>query len=200
MVATELVKIPKILFLDEPTSGLDTFNASLLVQCLKDLGDHYNTNIVMSIHQPRSNIFHSFDRLVVVNKGETTYVGPTSKVIPYLSSIGKQPPIDYNTADYLIDVLFMKEAGENGLSSSNGTDMSVSGGSSGNGKHVLVEKEEEGVVAIELPAITTTTSTSTPMGDVVLSSELDSDNMYARVFAKSEEKQALLDEVDAILK
>jgi len=112
MVAMELVKIPKVLFLDEPTSGLDSFNASLLVDCLRDLAAHHKTNIVLTIHQPRSNIFHNFDRLLVLNKGEITYFGLTKNIEGYLESIGKPVPHDYNTADFLIDILFARQVPE----------------------------------------------------------------------------------------
>lgn len=109
MVAMELVKVPSVLLLDEPTSGLDAFNANLLVTCLKDLAARKATNVIMTIHQPRSNIFTSFDRLLVINQGEVTYHGSIEDVAGFFHSIGRPIPAVYNPADYLIDVLFEKE-------------------------------------------------------------------------------------------
>ncbi len=108
VVAMEMVKVPAILFLDEPTSGLDSFNAALLVDCLKDLATRNATNVVMTIHQPRSNVFTGFDRNLVLNQGEVTYFGTTKQVSSYFASIGHAIPADYNPADFLIDVLFLK--------------------------------------------------------------------------------------------
>ena len=68
VVACELVKVPSILFLDEPTSGLDSFNAALLVDCMRDLATRNKTNVVMTIHQPRSNVYTSFDKNLVLNQ------------------------------------------------------------------------------------------------------------------------------------
>lgn len=83
-------------------TGLDSFNAALLVDCLKELATHNGTNIVMTIHQPRSNVFTGFDRNLVLNQGEVTYFGHTKKVASYFASIGHAIPADYNPADFLI--------------------------------------------------------------------------------------------------
>jgi hypothetical protein len=106
MVAMELVKVPSVLFLDEATSGLDAFNASVLVECMRDLALRRRTAIIMTIHQPRSNIFYSFDRLTLLNKGSTVYHGLTRPVATFFESIGRPIPHDYNPADFLIDALF----------------------------------------------------------------------------------------------
>lgn len=111
VVAMELVKVPAVLFLDEPTSGLDSYNAALLVDCLRDLAFRHRTNVVMTIHQPRSNVFTGFDRNLVLNQGEVTYFGTTKDVAAYFASIGHAIPRDYNPADFLIDVLFLECAG-----------------------------------------------------------------------------------------
>jgi hypothetical protein len=42
----------------QPTSGLDTFNADLLVHILMQLAQNHGTAVVMTIHQPRENIFY----------------------------------------------------------------------------------------------------------------------------------------------
>jgi energy-coupling factor transporter ATP-binding protein EcfA2 len=109
MVAMELVKVPSVLFLDEPTSGLDAFNASVLVQCLRDLAQRRHVTVVMSIHQPRSNIFYSFNRLVLLSKGSTAYYGTVQDMPAFFDSIGRPIPPACNPADFLIDVLFSDE-------------------------------------------------------------------------------------------
>ena len=105
-VGMELVNNPTILFLDEPTSGLDSYNASVLVNCLHQLAWKTGTAVITSIHQPRTNIFNKFDRLLVLHHGESVYCGPVTSLSPYLANIGSPVPSDYNPADYIIDTLF----------------------------------------------------------------------------------------------
>lgn len=105
-IACELVTSPSILFLDEPTSGLDSNNASNVVECLARLAKVYNRTLVISIHQPRSNVFKLFDKLVLLSGGEMIYSGTTDKVTDFLCACGYNHPSDYNIADYLIDITF----------------------------------------------------------------------------------------------
>jgi ABC-type multidrug transport system ATPase subunit len=103
-IACELVTSPSILFLDEPTSGLDAYNAFNVVECLCNLAKNYNRTVVLTIHQPRSNIVALFDQLVLLAKGHTVYSGPFSSCQSYFDSIGFSCPPGFNIADYLIDL------------------------------------------------------------------------------------------------
>jgi ABC-type multidrug transport system ATPase subunit len=73
-IAQELVTSPSILFLDEPTSGLDSYNAGVVVESLVNLARKYNRTIVCTIHQPRSDIFLMFDRLLLLSCGRMASV------------------------------------------------------------------------------------------------------------------------------
>ncbi|CCF58742.1 hypothetical protein KAFR_0F01460 [Kazachstania africana CBS 2517] len=105
-IACELVTSPLILFLDEPTSGLDANNANNVVECLVRLAKAYNRTLVLSIHQPRSNIFNLFDKLILLSEGEMVYSGDVIRVNEFLLNIGYKCPSNYNIADYLIDITF----------------------------------------------------------------------------------------------
>lgn len=105
-IACELVTSPLILFLDEPTSGLDANNANNVVECLVRLAKTHNRTLVLSIHQPRSNIFQLFDKLVLLSNGEMVYSGDAIRVGEFLRNNGYRCPSDYNIADYLIDITF----------------------------------------------------------------------------------------------
>ncbi|CAG2101407.1 unnamed protein product [Medioppia subpectinata] len=63
-VASELLSDPSILFLDEPTSGLDSFMARNLVEIL--LGMKVGRIIILTIHQPSSDVFSLFDQLLLM--------------------------------------------------------------------------------------------------------------------------------------
>ncbi|ORY87802.1 putative ABC transporter [Protomyces lactucae-debilis] len=103
-IACELVTSPSILFLDEPTSGLDSFNAFNVAECLTNLARGYNRTIIMTIHQPRSNIVALFDQLILLARGRVVYSGELSACQTHFESIGLACPTGYNIADYLIDL------------------------------------------------------------------------------------------------
>lgn len=113
-IACELVTSPIILFLDEPTSGLDASNANNVIDCLVRLTQLYNRTIVLTIHQPRSNIFNKFNKLVLLSQGEMVYSGDTIRINEFLYNCGYKIPSNYNIADYLIDITFDKSPREGG--------------------------------------------------------------------------------------
>lgn len=92
----------------QPTSGLDSYNAFTLMETLKRLAKERNRTIIVSIHQPRSNIYEMFDSLVLLAHGELVYCGPCGEtLLQYFTNLGYQCPINYNPADYLIDLVTM---------------------------------------------------------------------------------------------
>ena len=65
-IAFELISDPDVLILDEPTSGLDSLTSFIIVQYLQYLAKEKNKTIIMTIHQPNSDIFNLFDRLFLI--------------------------------------------------------------------------------------------------------------------------------------
>ena len=72
-VGVELVTKPALVFLDEPTSGLDSFSAVQLCEVLKKVA-LAGSSVLFTIHQPSSEIFNSFDSLILLNKGRVKAV------------------------------------------------------------------------------------------------------------------------------
>jgi ABC-type multidrug transport system ATPase subunit len=103
-IGTELLTNPSLILLDEPTSGLDSTAAAALMKTMRGLAEDRMT-VIMSIHQPSSRVFYSFDQLMLLADGRTVYYGPPSKCLPYLSTLGFVPPADYNPADFVMDLL-----------------------------------------------------------------------------------------------
>ncbi|KAF9566441.1 hypothetical protein EC968_003752 [Mortierella alpina] len=103
-IALELITRPPILILDEPTSGLDSYSAHMVVEQLCKLAASKTTTVIMTIHQPRSDIFFMFDQTLVISKGEALYFGPTEGAAEYLHQRGLHCPSNYNIADYLLDI------------------------------------------------------------------------------------------------
>eukprot|EP00762_Andalucia_godoyi_P005691 ANDGO_06467.mRNA.1 Protein white len=103
-IAMELLANPALLLLDEPTSGLDSFTAVKLIQLLKKMAVLDNRTIICTIHQPSSDIFALFDKLLLLDEGGVVYFGKAQEVIPYFDSIGYPTPAYSNPADHFISV------------------------------------------------------------------------------------------------
>lgn len=73
-IGKELVTSPSLLFLDEPTSGLDAYNAGVVMECLHRLAHEGKRTIVVTIHQPRSNIYQMFDSLMLLSTGQMVFL------------------------------------------------------------------------------------------------------------------------------
>lgn len=85
-IGYELVTNPSILLLDEPTSGLDSHTALQIAKLLKSEARRGMT-ILATIHLPSSEIFHTFDRVIILSDGYTLYNGPTEAVPGFLASL-----------------------------------------------------------------------------------------------------------------
>lgn len=72
----------QLVFADEPTSGLDSFMALNVVEVLKQMASKGKT-IVCTIHQPASEIYALFDRLLLLSEGRTAYLGDAKKAVDF---------------------------------------------------------------------------------------------------------------------
>eukprot|EP00026_Physarum_polycephalum_P005101 Phypoly_transcript_05129.p1 GENE.Phypoly_transcript_05129~~Phypoly_transcript_05129.p1 ORF type:complete len:566 (+),score=66.71 Phypoly_transcript_05129:42-1700(+) len=109
-IGVELLSDPKILFLDEPTSGLDAFTAKALMDTLRSLADA-GCAVVISIHQPRADIFAMFDNLLLMSVEEVVYFGPGSQAsTDYFTEHNVKFPKFANPADHLMDIVTIENA------------------------------------------------------------------------------------------
>ena len=82
-IALELIREPAVLFLDEPTSGLSSRDSENILYLLKELSLKGKLVYVV-IHQPSSEIFKMFDKLIVLDTGGwLIYSGPPVESIVY---------------------------------------------------------------------------------------------------------------------
>ncbi len=87
-IALELIREPAILFLDEPTSGLSSRDSENILDLLKELTLKGKLVFVV-IHQPSSDIFKMFDKLLILDTGGyLIYNGdPIESIIYYKSRV-----------------------------------------------------------------------------------------------------------------
>ncbi|KAJ3023290.1 UNVERIFIED_CONTAM: hypothetical protein HDU68_008692 [Siphonaria sp. JEL0065] len=104
-IGMELAAAPLSVFLDEPTSGLDSTAAMDSVNILSSIS-RLGLTIVAVVHQPRVEIFESFDDvLLIAPGGRTAYFGPVSGAKSYFESLGFYFKPETNVADTLMDIL-----------------------------------------------------------------------------------------------
>ena len=66
--ALELIREPRVLFADEPTSGLSSRDSEHIMDLLKEQATRGRL-VFTVIHQPSSDIFKRFDRLLILDQG-----------------------------------------------------------------------------------------------------------------------------------
>ena len=82
-ISLELIREPAIMFLDEPTSGLSSLDSENILDLLNDL-KLKGKLIFVVIHQPSSDIFKMFDRLIFLDSGGyMVYYGIPVRAIDY---------------------------------------------------------------------------------------------------------------------
>lgn len=103
-IGMELAAAPMALFLDEPTSGLDATAASHIMKILSALS-RLGITVVTIIHQPREEIFHAIDDLILLANGRMIYQGKERDVQGYFERTGFNIPERSNPADVLMDII-----------------------------------------------------------------------------------------------
>lgn len=103
-IGLELISQPKLILLDEPTSGLDSFQALSVINTLEEL-TRDGITIIMSIHQPSSNIMNLIHSIILISEGHTVYCGPTDRAQTYFSDIGFEMKDNFNPADFYLDLI-----------------------------------------------------------------------------------------------
>ena len=104
-IGVELITDPSLIFLDEPTTGLDSFTATSVMETLGDLARKDNRTVISTIHQPNSDIFELFDRLVLLARGKIIYFNKASESDEYFEKIGFKCPELSNPCDYFMSMM-----------------------------------------------------------------------------------------------
>jgi len=118
-IGVELAANPNILFLDEPTSGLDSRAALIVMRVVRKIASSGRA-VICTIHQPSSELFMCFDRLLLLKSGgRTAFFGQLgdegTELIKYFTTapinkisdkyVQPQKPRGRNPADWMLDVI-----------------------------------------------------------------------------------------------
>lgn len=103
-IAIQLLQNPKVILLDEPTSGLDTFTARYLMSSLADLAHNQGKIVLLTIHQPRSDIFRMFNQVGIMAYGKLVYFGGSEQMLEYFDKLGYPCPTYSNPTDHYVDL------------------------------------------------------------------------------------------------
>ncbi|SNX87602.1 related to ADP1 - ABC transporter [Melanopsichium pennsylvanicum] len=102
-----LVSRPRLLIADEPLSGLDAFSAARVISAFRQLATGPRvggTTVIVTIHQPSSEIFYSFDQVMLMSQGAVIYHGSPSDSLAWCERQGEQCPVGHNVADHLLKI------------------------------------------------------------------------------------------------
>lgn len=89
-IALELIRQPPVLFVDEPTSGLSSRDSENVIDLLKEL-TLMGKLIFVVIHQPSSDIYKMFDKVIIMDEGGyPIFNGHPIEAISYFKTISQQ--------------------------------------------------------------------------------------------------------------
>jgi ABC transport system ATP-binding/permease protein len=121
-IALELIREPSILFIDEPTSGLSSVDSEVVMNLLKEQ-TFKGKLIIVNIHQPSSDLYKMFDKVIILDKGGyQIYYGNPGEAIIYFKSMSHHvnPDEDQCTKcgnvnpDQVLHIIEAKVLNENG--------------------------------------------------------------------------------------
>lgn len=73
------------------------------MKVLKKYAIKEQKTVVMSVHQPSSQMFHMFDKLLLLYNGETAYFGEVRHIYRHFENIGVAIKQHYNPADFVLE-------------------------------------------------------------------------------------------------
>ncbi|XP_014897689.1 ATP-binding cassette sub-family G member 5 isoform X1 [Poecilia latipinna] len=101
-IASQLLQDPRVILLDEPTTGLDSMTANQIVVLLAELARR-NRIVIVTIHQPRSELFRVFSRIAIMSRGELVFCGQPEEMVDFFSQCGYECPEYCNPFDIYVD-------------------------------------------------------------------------------------------------
>ncbi|XP_037017972.2 ATP-binding cassette sub-family G member 5 [Artibeus jamaicensis] len=102
-IAAQLLQDPTVMLFDEPTTGLDCMTANQIVVLLAGLARR-DRIVILTIHQPRSELFQLFDKIAILSFGELVFCGTPVEMLEFFSGCGYPCPEHSNPFDFYMDL------------------------------------------------------------------------------------------------
>ncbi|XP_045301839.1 ATP-binding cassette sub-family G member 5 isoform X2 [Leopardus geoffroyi] len=102
-IAAQLLQDPKVMLFDEPTTGLDCMTANQIVVLLAELARR-NRIVIITIHQPRSELFQLFDKIAILSYGELVFCGTPVEMLDFFNGCNYPCPEHSNPFDFYMDL------------------------------------------------------------------------------------------------
>lgn len=123
-IGLELIREPAVLFVDEPTSGLSSRDSQNIMDLLKEL-TLKGKLIFVVIHQPSSDIFKMFDKLLILDLGGyVVYNGNPVDGIEYFKTLANYANASIDSTgnvnpEEIFDIIDLKVVDEYGNKTTN---------------------------------------------------------------------------------
>ncbi|XP_019604190.2 ATP-binding cassette sub-family G member 5 isoform X2 [Rhinolophus sinicus] len=102
-IAAQLLQDPTIMLFDEPTTGLDCMTANQIVILLAELARR-DRIVILTIHQPRSELFQLFDKIAILSFGELVFCGTPVEMLDFFNGCSYPCPEHSNPFDFYMDL------------------------------------------------------------------------------------------------
>ena len=97
-IGLALLAKPLCMFFDEPTSGLDAASAYSIIKSITGMAKRRNIIAVCTIHQPSSELYNTFDQVMVMSAGKVAFQGAANAAADHFRAIGCPMPPKTNPA------------------------------------------------------------------------------------------------------
>lgn len=88
---------------------MDSSTAFSLMAKIKEYAIREGKTVIATIHQPSSQIFYMFDKLLLLANGQLAYFGKSAHVVPFFECLGHTIAGHYNPADFMIERVKQKD-------------------------------------------------------------------------------------------
>ncbi|CAI6008518.1 unnamed protein product [Closterium sp. NIES-65] len=107
-----LVSAKQVLLMDEISTGLDSSTTFLITRCLRHISHLHRATTLVALLQPAPETYELFDDVLLLAEGHVIFHGPREDVLPFFNSLGFQCPPRKAEADFLQEVLSVKDQGQ----------------------------------------------------------------------------------------
>ncbi|CAI7754317.1 unnamed protein product [Closterium sp. NIES-53] len=107
-----LVSAKQVLLMDEISTGLDSSTTFLITRCLRHISHLHRATTLVALLQPAPETYELFDDVLLLAEGHVIFHGAREDVLPFFNSLGFQCPPRKAEADFLQEVLSVKDQGQ----------------------------------------------------------------------------------------